>query len=48
MLPSAYVYGLDISQVPEGTRKIAHKNVTWAIENIIDAGQAEADKRVDV
>ena len=36
MLPSTRVYGLDISPVPEGTRKIAPKNVTWAVGNVLD------------
>lgn len=30
MLPSAKVYGLDISPVPEAVQKMAPANVAWA------------------
>lgn len=36
MLPSAKVYGLDISPVPEATQKKAPTNISWAVGNVLD------------
>lgn len=36
MFPSAKVYGLDISPVPEATQKIAPANAAWAVGNVLD------------
>ncbi|KAG8526304.1 uncharacterized protein KY384_000297 [Bacidia gigantensis] len=42
IFPSAKVYGLDISEVPDSAQKMAPKNVTWAVGNVLDI---EYDKR---
>lgn len=36
MFPSATVYGLDISPVPEAGRKMAPANAAWAVGNVLD------------
>lgn len=36
MFPSAKVYGLDISPVPEAVQKMAPANVAWAVGNVLD------------
>lgn len=36
MLPSAKVYGLDISPVPEAVQKMAPTNIAWAVGNVLD------------
>ncbi len=36
MFPSAKVYGLDISPVPEAVQKMAPANAAWAVGNILD------------
>jgi SAM-dependent methyltransferase len=36
MLPKAQVYGLDLSPIPEGTLKLAPKNISWAQGNILE------------
>lgn len=36
MFPSAKVYGLDISPVPEAVQKMAPANTAWAVGNILD------------
>lgn len=36
MFPSAKVYGLDISNVPDSAQQMAPKNVTWAVGNVLD------------
>lgn len=36
MLPSAKVYGLDISPVPEAVQKMAPTNAAWAVGNVLD------------
>ena len=36
MFPSATVYGLDISPVPEAGRKMAPANTAWAVGNVLD------------
>lgn len=36
MFPSATVYGLDISPVPEAVQKMAPANAAWAMGNILD------------
>ena len=41
MFPSAKVYGLDISNVPESAQQMAPKNVTWAIGNVLDIDPGE-------
>ena len=37
MVPSAKVYGLDITLVPENVQKLAPANVAWAVGNVLDA-----------
>ena len=41
LFPSANVYGLDISPVPEEAQKMAPKNVTWAMGNVLDVETKE-------
>lgn len=36
MFPSAKVYGLDISNVPDSAQQMAPENVTWAVGNVLD------------
>ena len=36
IFPSAKVYGLDISPVPEAARKMAPANAAWAVGNVLD------------
>lgn len=36
MFPSAKVYGLDISNVPDSAQQMAPRNVTWAVGNVLD------------
>lgn len=36
MFPSATVYGLDISPVPEAGQKMALANAAWAVGNVLD------------
>lgn len=46
MIPSAKVYGLDITLVPEAVQKLAPVNVTWAVGNILEADRDEPDNEV--
>ena len=43
MLPSATVYGLDISPVPETVQRMAPKNASWAQGNILDVDDLDYD-----
>lgn len=36
IFPSAKVYGLDISDVPEAVQKMAPANAAWAVGNVLD------------
>ncbi|ERF74035.1 hypothetical protein EPUS_03850 [Endocarpon pusillum Z07020] len=36
IFPSAKVYGLDISLIPEAVRKVAPANIVWAVGNVLD------------
>ena len=47
MFPSAKVYGLDISKVPDSAQQMAPKNVTWAVGNVLDIDHGEPDKDRD-
>ena len=42
MFPSATVYGLDISPVPEAAQEMAPKNVKWAVGNVLDVETPES------
>ena len=42
MFPSAKVYGLDISAVPEAVRKAAPTNAAWAVGNVLDVDYNKA------
>ena len=46
MIPSAKVYGLDISLVPEAVQKLAPANVAWAVGNVLEADRDEPDNEV--
>ncbi|KAI0198164.1 S-adenosyl-L-methionine-dependent methyltransferase [Astrocystis sublimbata] len=37
MVPSAQVFGVDISVVPNATKALASKNITWVKANILDS-----------
>lgn len=47
MFPSAKVYGLDISNVPDSAQQMAPKNVTWAVGNVLDIDFGKPDKDRD-
>ena len=42
IFPSAKVYGLDISAVPEAVRKAAPANAAWAVGNVLDVDYNKA------
>ncbi|EEP76185.1 predicted protein [Uncinocarpus reesii 1704] len=42
-IPSAKVYGLDISPVPPAVQKIAPGNAAWAIGNVLDVDNKESE-----
>lgn len=39
LFPSATVYGLDLSRVPEAVVELAPENVTWATGNVLDVDE---------
>ncbi|KAM0153862.1 hypothetical protein ACHAQE_003849 [Botrytis cinerea] len=43
ILPSATIYGLDLTPVPEESRRIAPGNVVWAQENVLDVDYNQPD-----
>lgn len=47
IFPSAKVYGLDISNVPDAAQQMAPKNVTWAVGNVLDVDYGNPDKDRD-
>ena len=47
-LPSAQVYGLDISSVPESAQKMAPNNVVWATGNVLDVTEDGAKQNADI
>ncbi|KAL8786292.1 MAG: hypothetical protein Q9213_002887 [Squamulea squamosa] len=47
MFPSAKVYGLDISNVPDLTQQMAPKNVTWVVGDVLDVDNERLDKDRD-
>ncbi|KAI9760771.1 MAG: hypothetical protein M1835_000110 [Candelina submexicana] len=47
MFPSAKIYGLDISDVPDSVQQTAPKNVTWATGNVLDVDHEEPGKAHD-
>jgi len=47
MFPSAKVYGLDISKVPDSAQQMAPKNITWAVGNVLDLDHGKPDKDRD-
>ncbi|KAL9600012.1 MAG: hypothetical protein Q9219_003481 [cf. Caloplaca sp. 3 TL-2023] len=48
MFPFAKVYGLDISDVPESAHRMAPKNVTWAVGDILDMERIDLDHSNDI
>ncbi|KAL8838200.1 MAG: hypothetical protein Q9170_002243 [Blastenia crenularia] len=47
VFPSAKVYGLDLSNVPDSAQQMAPKNVTWAIGNVLDIDNEKLEKGRD-
>lgn len=47
MFPSAKVYGLDISNVPDTAQQMAPKNVTWAVGNVLDINHEKPGNNCD-
>ncbi|KAK6592066.1 methyltransferase domain-containing protein [Botrytis cinerea] len=43
ILPSATIYGLDLTPVPEESRRMAPGNVVWAQENVLDVDYNQPD-----
>ncbi|KAK6593573.1 methyltransferase domain-containing protein [Botrytis cinerea] len=43
ILPSATIYGLDLTPVPEDSRRMAPGNVVWAQENVLDVDYNQPD-----
>ncbi|KAL8726098.1 MAG: hypothetical protein Q9166_006935 [cf. Caloplaca sp. 2 TL-2023] len=44
MFPSANVYGLDISDVPDLAQQMAPRNVTWVVGDVLDIDYGRLDK----
>ncbi|KAI4187699.1 MAG: hypothetical protein L6R41_002645 [Letrouitia leprolyta] len=44
MFPSAKIYGLDLSEVPDAILQMAPENITWVVGDVLNAKTASSDQ----